>query len=227
MSKSKRLTDLSTKVDIEKLYPVAEAIALAKEMATTKFDETVEVHVRLGIDPKKGDQQVRGIVVLPHTFGKAKRVAAFVPESREQEAKDAGADVVYNEESLAKLKQTGKIDFDIAVSVPEFMRTLAPLARMLGTKGLMPSPKNETISQDLAKTIGELKKGKVAFKNDDTANIHQAIGKASTDADKLIANLETFVEALRKTKPDSSKGVFIKSLTLCTTMGPSMKLDLK
>lgn len=227
MSKSKRLTDLSTKVDIEKPYPVAEAIALAKEMATTKFDETVEVHVRLGIDPKKGDQQVRGIVVLPHTFGKAKRVAAFVPESREQEAKDAGADVVYNEESLAKLKQTGKIDFDIAVSVPEFMRTLAPLARMLGTKGLMPSPKNETISQDLAKTIGELKKGKVAFKNDDTANIHQAIGKASTDADKLIANLETFVEALRKTKPDSSKGVFIKSLTLCTTMGPSMKLDLK
>ena len=227
MSKSKRLTDLSTKVDIEKLYPVAEAIALAKEMATTKFDETVEVHVRLGIDPKKGDQQVRGIVVLPHTFGKAKRVAAFVPESREQEAKDAGADVVYNEESLAKLKQTGKIDFDIAVSVPEFMRTLAPLARMLGTKGLMPSPKNETISQDLAKTIGELKKGKVAFKNDDTANIHQAIGKASTDADKLIANLETFVEALRKTKPESSKGVFIKSLTLCTTMGPSMKLDLK
>ena len=227
MSKSKRLTDLSTKVDIEKPYPVAEAIALAKEMATTKFDETVEVHVRLGIDPKKGDQQVRGIVVLPHTFGKAKRVAAFVPESREQEAKDAGADVVYNEESLAKLKQTGKIDFDIAVSVPEFMRTLAPLARMLGTKGLMPSPKNETISQDLAKTIGELKKGKVAFKNDDTANIHQAIGKASTDADKLIANLETFVEALRKTKPESSKGVFIKSLTLCTTMGPSMKLDLK
>jgi large subunit ribosomal protein L1 len=227
MSKSKRLTDLSTKVDIEKLYPIEEALTLAKEMATTKFDETVEVHVRLGIDSKKGDQQVRGTVVLPNTFGKAKRVAAFVPESREQEAKDAGADVIYNEETLAKLKKTGKIDFDIAVSVPEFMRTLAPLARMLGTKGLMPSPKNETIAQDLAKTIGELKKGKIAFKNDDTANIHQAIGKASTDSDKLIANFEAFIEELRKSKPESSKGIFLKSVTLCTTMGPSMKLELK
>lgn len=221
------MKELSTKVDKEKLYSIEEAIKTAKELANSKFDETVEIHARLGIDPKKGDQQVRGTVVLPNSFGKAKIVAAFVPEGKEKEAKEAGADVIYTEATLPQLQKTGKIDFEIAVSIPEFMKNLAPLARMLGTKGLMPSPKNETITQNLAKTIGELKKGKTAFKNDDTANLHQAIGKVSTEDDKLIANFNTFMDALKKAKPEASKGAFIKSLVLCTTMGPSIRLEVK
>lgn len=227
MAKSKRLQELAAKIDKDKLYPIEEAIKTAKELANTKFDETIELHVRLGIDPKKGDQQVRGTVVLPNSFGKAKKIAAFVPEEKEKEAKEAGADIVYTEATLPELQKTGKIDFEIAISIPEFMKNLAPLARMLGTKGLMPSPKNETITQNLAKTIEELKKGKSTFKNDDTANIHQAIGKVSTDNDKLIANYKTFMEALKKAKPETTKGTFIKNSAICSTMGPSLKLELE
>lgn len=213
--------------DATKIYSIEEALAIVKKAASKKFDETVELHVRLGIDPKKGDQQVRGTVVLPFSFGKSKIVAAFVPEAKAKEAKDAGADIVYTENDIAEVQKSGKIAFEIAIATPDIMKSLAPLARILGPRGLMPSPKNETITTNIKKTIDELKKGKVAFKNDDTANLHQAIGKVSTADASLTANIKAFIEALLKLKPESSKGTFVKSVTLCSTMGPAVKMDVK
>ncbi|MBT4722918.1 50S ribosomal protein L1 [Candidatus Falkowbacteria bacterium] len=223
---TKRINKLKTFIDQKKVYPIAEAIELVKKTGKKKFDETVELHARLGIDPKKGDQQVRGTVVLPHSFGKSKVVAAFVPQEQEKEAKEAGADVIYTEDNLKEFQKSGKINFEIAVSVPKMMKNLAPLAKTLGPKGLMPSPKNETITQDLKKTISELKKGKIAFKNDDSANIHQGLGKVSTEDKALIENFETFIKALSDSKPESSKGVFIKGITICSTMGPGVKVEV-
>jgi len=227
MAQSKRIKKQSAKIELNKLYPIADAVTLARTLASKKFDETVEVHLRLGIDPKKGDQQVRSTVVLPYSFGKSKIIAAFVTEDKAKEAKDAGADFVYTEANIPELQKSGKIEFEIAVAVPNIMKNLAPLARTLGTKGLMPSPKNETITTNLAKTIGELKKGKIAFKNDDTANIHQAIGKLSLEDKQLVENYTTFIDTVKKLKPETSKGVFIKNATLCTTMGPGIKLEVK
>ncbi len=227
MAQSKRIKKQSAKIETNKLYSISEAVTLSRTLAGKKFDESVEVHLRLGIDPKKGDQQVRSTVVLPHSFGKSKVVAAFVTEEKAAEAKAAGADVIYTESNLAELQKSGKIDFEIAVAIPEIMKNLAPLARMLGTKGLMPSPKNETITQNLGRTIGELKKGKIAFKNDDTANIHQIVGKLSLNDAQLVENFQTFIDAVKKVKPETSKGVYIKNATLCTTMGPGIKLEIK
>lgn len=227
MAQSKRIKKQSGKIHANKLYSIVEALTLARTLATKKFDETLEVHLKLGIDPKKGDQQVRSTVVLPHSFGKSKIIGAFVTEDKAKEAKEAGADFIYTETNIPELQKSGKIEFEIAVAIPSIMKNLAPLARMLGTKGLMPSPKNETITQNLTKTIGELKKGKIAFKNDDTANIHQAIGKLSLEDKQLIENFTTFFDAVKKTKPETSKGVFIKNATLCTTMGPGIKLEIR
>jgi large subunit ribosomal protein L1 len=210
-----------------KLHTIEEALGLVREAATKKFDETVEVHLRLGIDPKKGDQQVRSTVVLPHSFGTAKKVAAFVPNDKEKEAKDAGADVVYTEDTIGDLQKSGKMDFDIAIAVPEIMKVMAPLARTLGPKGLMPSPKNETITQNLKKTIEELKKGKIAYKNDETANIHQAIGKLSADDKVILENYAAFMESVKKSKPESSKGAFLKKITICSTMGPGVPVSME
>ena len=223
---TKRVKQLYQTFDKSKTYPLAEAVVLVKKNATAKFDETIEVHMRLGIDPKKGEQQVRGVVVLPNSFGKSKTVAAFVPRDRVKDAKEAGADFVYTDDDIENLKKTGKIEFDIAVSMPEMMKTISPLARILGPRGLMPSPKNETITTNLAKTISELKKGKVAYKNDDTANLHQAVGKAGNTEEQLLANLSTFIDAVKKSKPETSKGVFIKSITICSTMGPAIKTQI-
>ncbi|NQT49068.1 50S ribosomal protein L1 [Candidatus Kuenenbacteria bacterium] len=226
MAIKKRVQDLYAAFDREKAYPLEEALEIVKKSATAKFDETVEVHLRLGIDPKKGDQQIRSTVSLPHGFGEAKKVAVFVPNEKEKEAKEAGADFVYSEQDIDKLKKTGKIEFDIAVAVPDIMKSLSPLARILGPKGLMPSPKNETITTNLKKTIGELKKGKIAFKNDDSSNVHQAIGKVSTDDKALLANYNAFLDALKKTKPESTKGIFVRAITLCSSMGPGVKVQM-
>lgn len=224
-SMSKRMKAISAKVDKNKVYTIEEAIKLAKETSGVKFDASVEVHANLGIDPKKGEQQIRSTVVLPHGTGKTKKVAAFVSAEKEQEAKDAGADFVYGEEQIKKIKDTSKIEFEVAVTTPDMMPKLATIAKVLGPKGLMPSPKTETVGPNIKKMIEDLKKGKITFKNDDTANVHQIIGKVSFSEAQLQENLTTFLEALKKAKPGSSKGVYIKSLTLCTSMGPAIRIS--
>lgn len=220
------MTDLETKVDKTKVYPLDEAITLVKETSNVKFDASVEIHARLGIDPKKGDQQVRATVVLPHGTGKTKTVAAFVGANDEAAAKTAGADFVYGEEEIKLIKTSGKVEFDIAVATPEMMPKLAQAARVLGPKGLMPNPKTGTVDKDVAKMINEVKGGKVAFKNDDTSNIHIALGKVSFEETKLKENIETFLEALKKAKPSGAKGTYVKSLFLTSSMGPSIKIEM-
>jgi large subunit ribosomal protein L1 len=225
MSRSKRYLELSKKIDKNKLYPIDQAIKLTKETATTKFDSSVEVHVRLGINTKKTEQQVRGTVTLPFGTGKTKKIAAFVTPEKEGEAKEAGADVCGGQELIDQIKATGKIDFDIALATPDLMPKLAIIAKILGPRGLMPSPKNETITTNLKKTIADLKKGKVNFKSDDTGNIHQIIGKASFDDKKLLENYATFIEALRKAKPATAKGNYIQNIYLSSSMGPGIKIQ--
>lgn len=219
------MDDLKTKVDKTKVYGLAEAIALVKETSTVKFDASVEVHACLGINPKKGDQQIRATVVLPHGTGKTRSVAAFVGPNDEAAAKAAGADFVYGEEEIKEIKDTGKVAFDIAVATPEMMPKLAVAARVLGPKGLMPNPKTDTVGKDLDKMIGDLKKGKAAFKNDDTANVHQAVGKVSFSDEQLKENIEAFLDALKKVKPNSAKGAYIKALYLTSSMGPSVRVE--
>lgn len=210
----------------DKLYPIAEAIEIIKQNAKAKFDETLEAHFRLGIDPKKGEQQIRGVLVLPHSFGKSKKIAVFVSADRKKEAQEAGADIIYSEQDIDELKKTGKIIFDIVVATPDMMKSIAPLAKILGPKGLMPSPKNETITTNLKKTIEELKKGKIAYKNDDTANLHQAFGKVSMDSAKLVENFNALFDAIKKSKPESSKGIFLKKIVICSTMGAAVKIQI-
>lgn len=217
---------LKAKVDKKKVYTIDEAIKAVKETSNVKFDAAVEVHVRLGIDPKKGEQQIRATVVLPHGTGKTKKVAAFVGSNDEKAAKDAGADLVLTEEDIKKIKETGKVDFEIAVATPEMMPKLALAAKVLGPKGLMPNPKTDTVGPDIAKLITELKKGKAAFKNDDAGIIHQIIGKVSYDEQKIKENLSAFMDAVKRAKPQSSKGTYIKSLFLTSSMGPSVKVEV-
>jgi large subunit ribosomal protein L1 len=219
------MRDLKTKVDKSKVYSIEEAIKLVKETSGVKFDASVEVHANLGIDPKKGEQQVRSTVVMPHGIGKTKKVAAFVSAEKEKEAKEAGADFVYGEEEIKKIKDTEKIEFEVAVTTPDMMPKLAMIAKVLGPKGLMPNPKTETVGPNVKKMIEELKKGKVTFKNDDTANIHQSIGKVSFDEAKLKENFDAFLDALKKAKPATAKGSYIKNLVICSTMGPAIKLN--
>lgn len=226
MPRSKRYQAAVKKIDKNKTYSIAEAISAIKTSNTAKFDASVEVHLRLGIDPKKGEQQVRGTVSLPHGTGKTKRIVVFVPTDREKEASAAGADLVGGQELIDSIKQTGKIDFDVAVTVPEMMPKLAAIAKVLGPRGLMPSPKSETITSNLKKTIEELKKGRVNFKNDATGNLHQVIGKVSFSDQQLLENYKILMDTVRKAKPSSSKGVYLKNVSLATTMGPGVKVAL-
>lgn len=223
---SKRMDTVNAKVDKDKIYTLAEAIKLVKETSTVKFDASVEVHAKLGIDIKKSDQQIRATVSLPHGTGKSKKIAAFVGPNDEKAAKEAGADLVYGEEDIKKIKDTGKIDFEIAVCTVEMMPKMALAAKILGPKGLMPNPKTDTVGPDIKKLITELKKGKAAFKNDDTGNVHQSIGKVSFDEQKLTENFQAFLEALNKVKPKSAKGTYIQNLSLCSSMGPAIKVQI-
>ncbi len=221
---SKRMMAAAAKVDKTHVYTIEEAIKLAKETSNVKFDASVEVHANLGIDPKKGEQQIRATVALPHGTGKSIKLAAFVAADKEKEAKDAGADLTLSEEDLKKIKDTGKFDFDIVVTTPDMMPKMAAVAKVLGPKGLMPNPKTETVSPNVKKMIEELKKGKVTFKNDDTANIHVSVGKVSFSEAQLIENVTAFMDALKKAKPATAKGVYIKNVVLTTSMGPAIKL---
>lgn len=217
---------LAAKVDKNRTYSLDEAIRVIKETSNTKFDSSIEVHVRLGIDPSKSDQQIRSTVSLPHGNGKTKTVAAFVGSNDEKAAKEAGADFIYGEEDIKKLKDSGKIEFELAVATPEMMPKLAVVAKVLGPKGLMPNPKTDTVSTDVKKMIGELKKGKIAFKNDAGANIHASVGKASFSEAQLKENIVAFVDTIKKLKPSGSKGTYVKSLYLTSTMGPSVKSEI-
>jgi len=199
----KRLKEAKAKIESDKVYEISEAIKLAKETSKVKFDASLEVHARLGIDPKKGDQIIRGAVVLPHGTGKAIKIAAFVADDKAKDAKAAGADVIGNEDLIAQIKKTSKTDFDIAVATPDMMPKLAAIAKILGQKGLMPNPKAGTIGPDITKIIEELKKGKVAYKNDAQANVHVLIGKLSFDDAKLQENFTTFLDSLKKSKPQA------------------------
>lgn len=221
--RSKRYQELKKKVK-EKLYPLDEALKLVKETSKTKFDASVEVHIKLGIDLTKPDQQVRGTLVLPNPIGKKIRIAAFVTEGKKDEVKKAGADIIGGEELIQKIKETEKCDFDVAVAEPAMMRHLAKIGKILGTKGLMPNPKNETVTLDPAKAVRELKAGKISFKTDPMGIIHQVIGKVSFDIKKLKENYNALYEAIKKYKPDKVKGEYIKSITLCSTMGPGIKV---
>lgn len=218
--RSKRYKELREKIE-NKTYTLDEALGLVKEVSNTKFDSSVEVHINLGLSK---DQQVRGTVVLPNPIGKKVRVAAFVTDEKSKEVKDAGADIVGGEELIEKIKKTEKCDFDIAVAEPAMMKNLAKLGKILGTKGLMPSPKSDTVTPDPAKAVKELKAGKISFKADSHGVIHQIIGKVSLDDKKIKENYDVLLEAVKKEKPAKVKGEYLKGITICSTMGPGIKV---
>lgn len=217
----------AAKVDRAKMYDPREALALAKEVSYTKFDGTVEVHFRTGLDPRQADQQVRDVVVLPHGLGKTVRVLVFAQGEGAQLARDGGADIVADDDEWIKKIQDGYTDFDVAISTPDMMGKAGRLGRVLGPRGLMPNPKAGTVVQaeDLPRVIQESKAGRVEFRLDKTANIHAPIGKVSFDLDKLYENLVTLLEAVRKAKPAGAKGNYVKRITIATTMGPGIKID--
>ncbi|HNV96821.1 MAG TPA: 50S ribosomal protein L1 [bacterium] len=221
---SKRMKAIKSSVDTKKIYTVEEAVSILKNTANVKFDSSLEAHISLGIDPKKGEQIVRSTVTLPHGNGKVRKLVAFT--TKIDEAKAAGADIIGDDEYIEKIRQSGKCDFDIAVATPEIMPRLASIAKILGQKGLMPNPKSGTIDNDVKKMITELKSGKESFKNDDSANVHLAVGKISFDENKLVDNVKSFVDAVKKAKPQSLKGVYIKSVALSSTMGPGLKVNM-
>ena len=222
----KRLDAAIKEVDVNKAYSPLEAIALAKKTATTKFVGNVEAHMRLGIDPKKTDQTLRATVTLPHGTGKTKRIAAFVSAGKEKEALDAGAVVVGGEDLIKKIKDSEKIDFDIAIAEPAMMAKLAAVAKILGPKGLMPNPKSGTVSADIGKTVKEFATGKTEFKNDESGNIHMILGKSNFPDDQLLANFTTFLEAVQAAKPAGLKKEYIQSVFLNATMGPGIRVKI-
>lgn len=222
----KKTADFSAIYDRLQSYSLNEAIAIVKKINKTKFDPSVEVHIRLGVNPKKSDQQVRGAVSLPHGTGKTVRIAAFVSPSNEAACKAAGAEFVGGDELIAEIKKTEKTDFEVAIAEPLMMKNLAIIAKILGTRGLMPSPKNDTVSPNPVKAVEELKKGKISFKNDDTSNLHAVIGKLSFEDTKLVENFQALIDTIRKAKPAAAKGTYIKNVTICSSMSPSVKVNL-
>lgn len=226
MPRGKKYLEAKKQIDPKKVYTLDEAVELVKKTNPAKFDASVEIHIRLGIDPTKGEQQVRGTVALPHGTGKSKRVAAFVPADKEKEAKEAGADLVGGEELIAEIARTEKIGFDVAVATPDMMPKLAKVAKILGPKGLMPNPKSETVGANVKKMVEELKKGKIAFKNDDSGNVHIVIGKISSESSKLLENLNAVMDVIKRARPASAKGIFIENAALASSMGPSIRIQI-
>ena len=204
---------------------IEEAVKLLKKTAVTKFDSSLELHFRLGVDPTHADQMVRSTIVLPHGTGKSVRVLAFVPEDKVKEAKAAGADKAGMEELIEEISK-GVIDFDVAVATPDAMKNLSKIAKILGTKGLMPNPKAGTVSMEIGKTIEEIKKGRIEYRTDKNGQIHQIFGKASFSEDKIADNLKAFIKAVVDSKPATVKGSYMQNISVATTMGPGIKLDL-
>ena len=224
MKKGKKYSDSLKLIDRTKQYDPEEAVALVKQTAKAKFDETVEISVRLGVDPRHADQQVRGAVVLPNGTGKTVRVLVICKADKAAEAEAAGADYVGAEDMVAKI-QGGWFDFDVVVATPDMMGQVGRLGRVLGPKGLMPSPKAGTVTMNVAQAISDIKAGKVEYRVDKTAIIHCPIGKASFDEQTLVENLRVLMEAIIKAKPAATKGTYIRSAVISTTMGPGIKLN--
>jgi large subunit ribosomal protein L1 len=215
------------KIELEKLYSPLEAMELAKETSSTKFDATVEVHLRTALDPRQADQQVRDVVVLPHGLGKTVRVLVFAQGEGATAAREAGADMVADDDESLKKIEGGALDFDVAIATPDMMGRVGRLGRILGPRGLMPNPKAGTVvnANDIGRAINEAKAGRVEFRLDKTANIHVAIGKVSFEAGKLFDNFAALMDAIRKARPSGAKGSYIKRITVATTMGPGIKVE--
>jgi len=225
MKRGKNYLEKAKNVDKQKLYDLAEAIKVVKHNATSKFDETVELHIKLGVDSRHADQQVRGAVVLPNGTGKTVRVLVFAKADRVKEALAAGADYAGGEELIEKIQKENWFDFDVAVATPDMMGIVGKLGRVLGPKGLMPNPKSGTVSMDIAKAVKDIKAGKVEYRLDKTNIIHVPVGKASFDNEKLIENIDTLMDAVKKAKPAAAKGQYFRSVTLTSTMGPGVKIN--
>ncbi|HEX6303748.1 MAG TPA: 50S ribosomal protein L1 [Anaerolineales bacterium] len=223
----KKYQEAFAKIDRERFYEPEEALALAKETAKANFDETVEVHIRLGVDPRHADQQVREVVVLPHGLGKTVRVLVFAQGEGASIARDAGADVVADDDETIQKIQAGWTDFDVAIATPDMMGKVGRLGRILGPRGLMPNPKAGTVvpEDDLPRIIEETKAGRVEFRVDKTANLHVPIGKASFEEKNLYDNMAALIEAVKKARPPASKGQYMRKVTVTTTMGPGIKVD--
>jgi len=224
MKLSKKYKEKLSKIDPGRKYELEEAVTLVKENATGNFDETVEVSVRLGVDPKHADQIVRGTVVLPNGTGKEIKVLVLATGEKVQEAKDAGADFVGGDEFIDKI-QEGWLEMDSIIAIPDMMPKVGRLGKILGPRGLMPNPKSGTVTFDVAKAVGELKSGRIEFRVDKTGNVHVPIGKASFDRDKLIENIKVFMESIVRAKPSASKGLYLRSTHISSTMGPCVPLD--
>jgi large subunit ribosomal protein L1 len=225
IKKSKRSRKNIELVDREKSYPLAEAVSILKKAAPAKFDETVELHIRLGVDPKKADQNVRGTVSLPHGTGKTLRVVVLAKGEKVKEAEDAGADLAGSSELVERIAG-GFLDFDVLVATPDIMREAGKLGKVLGPKGLMPNPKAGTVTADVAKAVKEIKAGKIEYRVDDAAICHAGIGKIRFSEQQILENAETLIKTLVSVKPAASKGVYLLSAFLSSTMGPGLKLDV-
>ncbi|EQK46609.1 50S ribosomal protein L1 [Paraclostridium bifermentans] len=223
--KGKKYVEALSKIDKTRLYDASEALALVAEVATAKFDETVEAHIKLGVDSRHADQQVRGAVVLPHGTGKTKRVLVFAKGAKAEEATNAGADFVGAEELVQKIQGENWFEFDVIVATPDMMGVVGRLGRVLGPKGLMPNPKSGTVTFDVAKAIDEIKAGKVEYRLDKTNIIHVPVGKVSFGGEKLTENFAALMDAIVKAKPAAAKGQYLKSVAVTSTMGPGVKVN--
>ena len=226
MKRSKRYVSNLEKLDKNKTYSVIDAVKLVKETSNAKFDSTIEVAMNLNLDTKKNDQQLRGAVVLPNGTGKTKRILVLAKGDQAKAAKEAGADFVGDLDMIQKIEKESWFDYDVIIATPEMMPMLGKIGKLLGPKGLMPNPKTGTVTMDTAKAIEETKKGKVNYRTDSFGNVHGIIGKASFDDAKLVENLRTFVEAIIKVKPSTVKGAYVKNVSISSTMGPGVKIDL-
>lgn len=226
MQRGKRYVEASKRFDRYATYPAAEALDLVKALAGAKFDETVDAVFRLGIDPRKADQLVRGTVALPHGTGKTVRIAVFAPEDKHQEAIDAGADLVGGKELVEELAAGRALDFDLTIATPDMMAEVGKLGRVLGPRGLMPNPKAGTVTPDVGKAVGEFKGGRVEYRNDKFGNVQVPIGKASFEAPALLTNLASLAGEIVRSKPASAKGRFVKTLSVSSTMGPGVRVDV-
>lgn len=222
---SKRMKEAAKLVETGKLYDLNEAVDLALKMPKAKFDETLEMHIKLGVDSKQADQQVRGVIVLPNGTGKSKKVLVLAKGEKADAATEAGADYVGDMDMIEKIQRENWFDFDVVVATPDMMASLGRIAKLLGPKGLMPNPKSGTVTNDVAKAIAEIKAGKIEYRLDKTNIIHCPIGKVSFGADKLMENYKALLEAIVKAKPAAAKGTYLKSIVISTTMGPGIKIN--